>query len=95
MRQTYRRAQALLGHDDLVQIAVLLFPQLTALDAIGPYEVLQRLPDAELTFVAAARGEYRTEHGRLGLVADASLDEVPHPDVVVVPGGIGTRPLDR
>jgi putative intracellular protease/amidase len=76
-----------------VQIAILLFPQLTALDAIGPYEVLQRVPDAELTFVAAAPGEYRTENGRLGLVADAAIADLPHPDVVLVPGGIGTRPL--
>jgi putative intracellular protease/amidase len=76
-----------------MQIAVLLFPQLTALDAIGPYEVLQRLPGAELTFVAAEPGEYRTDNGRLGLIADASIADFPHPDVVVVPGGVGTRPL--
>jgi putative intracellular protease/amidase len=76
-----------------MQIAVLLFPRLTALDAIGPYEVLQRLPGADLVFVGQTRGEVRTENGRLGLVVDASLDEVPRPDVVVVPGGMGTRAL--
>jgi putative intracellular protease/amidase len=76
-----------------MQIAVLLFPRVTALDAIGPYEVLQRLPGADLVFVGQTRGEVRTENGRLGLVVDASLDEVPRPDVVVVPGGMGTRSL--
>ena len=76
-----------------MQIAVALFPRLTALDGIGPYEVLQRLPDATVTFVAEKRGEIRTENGFLGLIADATFDELPHPDVVVVPGGIGTRAL--
>jgi putative intracellular protease/amidase len=76
-----------------VQIAILLFPRMTALDAIGPYEVLQRLPDTQVVFVGKARGEYRTENGRLGLIADATLAEAPRPDVVVVPGGVGTRKL--
>jgi transcriptional regulator GlxA family with amidase domain len=76
-----------------VQIAVALFPRLTALDAIGPYEVLPRLPDATVTFVGAERGEVRTENGFLGLTVDAAFDEVDEPDVVVVPGGIGSRAL--
>ncbi|HXS61302.1 MAG TPA: DJ-1/PfpI family protein [Streptosporangiaceae bacterium] len=76
-----------------MRIAVALFPRLTALDAIGPYEVLQRLPDASVTFVGHRKGEVRTENGFLGLTVDASFDELPDPDVVVVPGGIGTRAL--
>ena len=76
-----------------MQIALLLFPQVTALDAIGPYEVLQRLPGAEVIFVGAERGEVRTDNGKLGLTVDATLDEVPSPEVLVVPGGMGTRPL--
>ncbi len=79
--------------DAPVQIAVALFPRLTALDAIGPYEVLQRLPGATVTFVGDAPGEVRTENGFLGLTVDATWDEVPDPDVVVVPGGVGTRAL--
>jgi len=74
-----------------VQIAIPLFDRLTALDAVGPYEVLQRLPGATVTFVATRPGEIRTENGFLGLVADAHVDEVPTPDVIVAPGGIGTR----
>jgi transcriptional regulator GlxA family with amidase domain len=74
-----------------MQVAIPLFPRLTALDAIGPYEVLQRVPDLEVVFVGAERGEVRTENGMLGLTVDATFAEVPNPDVVVVPGGIGSR----
>ena len=76
-----------------MQIAFFIFPELTALDAIGPYEVLQRLPGAEVVFVGAKRGEVRTDNGKLGLTVDATLDEVTAPEVLVVPGGYGTRPL--
>jgi putative intracellular protease/amidase len=76
-----------------VQIAIPLFDQVTALDAVGPYEVLQRLPDATVTFVGHRTGTVRTDNGFLGLVVDATFDDVPRPDVVVVPGGVGTRPL--
>ncbi len=76
-----------------MQIAIPLFPRFTALDAIGPYEVLQRVPDLDVVFVGHERGEVRSENGFLGVTRDATFDEVPHPDVVVVPGGVGTRPL--
>ncbi|HEC11062.1 MAG TPA: DJ-1/PfpI family protein [Acidimicrobiales bacterium] len=76
-----------------MQIAVALFERMTALDAVGPYEVLQRLPGAEVVFVGENRGEVRTENGFLGLTVDATFDEVGSPDVVVVPGGVGTRPI--
>ena len=76
-----------------MQIAILVFPRLTALDAIGPYEVLSRIPGAELTFVAPDKGEMRTDTGRLGITADASIDDLSEPDVLVVPGGVGNRPL--
>jgi hypothetical protein len=70
-----------------------LFARLTALDLIGPYEVLQRLPGATVTFVGHRRGEVRTDNGFLSLTVDATFDELPRPDVIVVPGGIGTRAL--
>jgi putative intracellular protease/amidase len=76
-----------------VQIAFLLFDRITTLDAIGPYEVLQRLPGADIRFVAERPGEHRDEKGYTALVADHSLDDVTAPDVLVVPGGFGTRPL--
>jgi len=77
------------------QIAIALFPRLTALDAIGPYEVLQRLPGYEVVFVGSEPGEVRTENGFLGLIVDARFEDVPDPAVVVVPGGIGSRAMMR
>ncbi len=74
-------------------VAIPLFPRFTALDAVGPYEVLQRIPSIEVVFVGHRRGEVRTENGMLGVTCDARFDEVAAPDVVVAPGGIGTRQL--
>jgi putative intracellular protease/amidase len=76
-----------------MEIAFVLFDRITALDAVGPYEVLQRLPGAEVKFVGKERGEYRTDTKQLALVADYTLDEVPRPDILVMPGGFGTREL--
>jgi putative intracellular protease/amidase len=76
-----------------MDVAIPLYERFTALDAVGPYDVLSRIPDTEVTFVAAEPGPLRTENGMLALVADRSLDELPDPDVIVVPGGLGTRAL--
>jgi transcriptional regulator GlxA family with amidase domain len=78
-----------------LQVAIPLFPRFTALDGIGPYEVLQRIPSIEVTFLGHQRGELRSENGMLGIVADATFEELSEPDVVVFPGGIGTRALER
>ncbi|MET9897314.1 DJ-1/PfpI family protein [Streptomyces sp. NPDC006446] len=72
-----------------MQIAIVLFDRFTALDAVGPYETLGRLPDADTVFVAERTGPVRSDTGRLALTADRSLAEVPNPDIVVVPGGPG------
>ncbi|MFE2534177.1 DJ-1/PfpI family protein [Streptomyces sp. NPDC059371] len=72
-----------------MQIAIVLYDRFTALDAVGPYETLGRLPDADTVFVAERTGPVRSDTGRLALTADKSLAEVPHPDIVVVPGGPG------
>ncbi|KPK17853.1 MAG: thiamine biosynthesis protein ThiJ [Myxococcales bacterium SG8_38] len=76
-----------------MKIAIALFEQVTALDAVGPYEVLQRLPDAEVLFVGHQRGEIRTDNGFLGLTIDHEFEDVPSPEVLLIPGGIGTRAL--
>jgi transcriptional regulator GlxA family with amidase domain len=72
-----------------VDVAILLFDRFTALDAVGPYEVLSRLPDATVTFVAEEAGSVRTDIGSLAIVADAALADLPAPEIVVVPGGPG------
>jgi putative intracellular protease/amidase len=79
--------------DGLVRIAILIFDKLTALDAVGPYEVLSRLPGAELSFVAKDAGPKRTDTGALALSADIGLAELTDPDILLVPGGEGNRPL--
>jgi putative intracellular protease/amidase len=76
-----------------MNIAIPVFDGLTALDAVGPYEVLSRLPGADVRFLAAETGPVRTETGMLALLADAAFDQLVDPDVVVVPGGHGTRKL--
>lgn len=76
-----------------MQIAIPLFPRFTALDAIGPYEVLQRIPGFDVTFVGHARGEVRSDNGMLGITIDAPFEELGRPDVIVFPGGFGTRAL--
>jgi len=76
-----------------MDIAIPIFDRFTALDAVGPYEVLSRLPGACVRFVAREAGPVRTDNRMLKLVAEARFEDVPSPEVLVVPGGIGTRAL--
>ena len=80
---------------DRLQIAIPLFPKFTALDAVGPFEVLQRIPTFDIVFVGHERGEVRSDNTMIGLSVDATFEEVASPDVVVFPGGVGTRPLEH
>ena len=73
-----------------MEIAIPLYDRFTALDAVGPYEVLWRLPGARVRWIGAEARPYATDAG-LQLIAEATFDDVPAPDVVVVPGGTGTR----
>jgi putative intracellular protease/amidase len=76
-----------------MEIAILIYDKLAALDAVGPYEVMRNVPGWDVRFVAKQKGEIRTEDGTLALLADYSLDQVSAPDLVLVPGGSGSRPL--
>lgn len=80
---------------DQLRVAIPLFPQITALDAIGPYEVLQRMPGAEIVFVGHEPGSVRTDYGMLALTVDAAFEDHPNPDVIVFPGGRGSRLLEH
>jgi transcriptional regulator GlxA family with amidase domain len=80
---------------DATQIVIPLFPQFTALDGIGPYEVLQRIPGFDITFIGHERGVVRSDNGMLGVEIDGTFEEHPRPDIIVFPGGVGTRPLMR
>ncbi|GAA0917186.1 DJ-1/PfpI family protein [Nonomuraea longicatena] len=69
-----------------LRVAILLYDGFTALDAVGPYEVLCRVPDASVVTVAKRLGPVRTDTGVLGLVADRTLRQVRQADVLLVPG---------
>ena len=73
-----------------MKIAIPLYDRFTALDAVGPYEVLQRIPGAEITWLAHEAGLVGTDTGQLQLHAGAAFEELHDPDIIVVPGGTGT-----
>src|SRR4029453_11979590 len=74
-------------------VATPLFARFTALDAVGPYEVLSRLPGTEVTFVGERVGPVRADTGMLAIAVDSHIDEIDAADVLVVPGGPGTRAM--
>lgn len=80
-----------MGRD--MRIVIPVFPDFTALDAVGPYEVLRSMPGAQVVFAGAERGLVRTDSTFLGLHADAAFAEIDSADILVVPGGPGTRAL--
>ncbi|QDY80067.1 DJ-1/PfpI family protein [Streptomyces qinzhouensis] len=69
------------------EVAILLYEGFTALDAVGPYEALCRVPGVRVTTVAVKAGPVRTDTGELGIVAAKTLRQVPRADVLVIPGG--------
>ena len=76
-----------------MKIAIALFDKVTALDAVGPYEVLSRMPGAQLKFVSYEPGPVKTDNRMLALYAEAAFEDWMDVDVLVVPGGFGTRRL--
>lgn len=72
-----------------MDIAIVLYDRFTALDAIGPYEVLSRLPGARVSFLAAQAGPVTTDNGMLTILAEGALSDMPRPDLLLVPGGPG------
>jgi putative intracellular protease/amidase len=76
-----------------MQIVIPLYDRFTALDAVGPYEVLRNLPGADVRFGALEPGPITTDAGSLTIVAKYALADLDAPEIVVVPGGPGTRAL--
>jgi transcriptional regulator GlxA family with amidase domain len=74
----------------MTQIAIVVYPGFTALDFIGPYEVLRNLPDAEVRFVWHEPGPIAADSGVLLIGATHSFDETPSPNILLVPGGMTT-----
>lgn len=78
-----------------MQIAIALFPQVSILDAIGPYGVFAGVPNAEVVVCAAQKGRLPDAGARLHVDIDHTLDDVPNPDVLLVPGGNICRQMAR
>lgn len=76
-----------------MQIAIALYPELTLLDAIGPYQVLSLIPDAEVVLCAEQAGRISDDNGLVHLDVEHTFADVPRPDVLLVGGGFGTRRL--
>ncbi|WP_433411828.1 DJ-1/PfpI family protein [Microtetraspora malaysiensis] len=73
-----------------MHVAIPLYPRFTALDAVGPYTVLAFAPGWRVTFVAPETGPVLDDRGTLTLTAAARLADLPRPDMILVPGGVGT-----
>ena len=78
-----------------MQVAIGLYPQFTALDAIGPYQVLSNVPGTEVVVCAAQKGGLADDNGLLHFDIQHTFDDVPTPDLLLVPGGLITRRLAR
>jgi transcriptional regulator GlxA family with amidase domain len=72
-----------------MQIVIALYDRFTALDAVGPHQVLAHVPGAEIVFASERARTVSDETGTLTLVADAAFADVPTPDVLLIPGGPG------
>lgn len=77
-----------------MKIVFLLYDAMTALDAVGPYEVLRCMSDAEIMFAAEQKGPVQTDSA-LSLMADYAIDEIDAADILLVPGGPGSDALEK
>jgi transcriptional regulator GlxA family with amidase domain len=77
-----------------MQIAIALYPELTSLDFVGPYQVFANLPGAEIVLCAERRGRLQDDTV-LAIEVEHTFDDVPHPDVLLVPGGFVARKIAR
>jgi transcriptional regulator GlxA family with amidase domain len=78
-----------------MQLAIAVFPKMTTLDALGPYQVFSGLPDADVVLCAAERGRVTDDVGGVRLDIEHTFDDIPRPDVLLVPGGNVTRRMAR
>jgi transcriptional regulator GlxA family with amidase domain len=74
--------------EETLKIAILLFDNFTALDVVGPYEVLSKIPNSKIYMVSVKSGLYKDVKG-LQISADFSLQDMRNPDILVIPGGLG------
>ncbi len=83
----YFRSEAKKMEEDM-KIIIYLYNGITMLDAIGPYEVLRNMPDAEVYFVAEKTGEIKADSGIIDLNVKYSIDDMKSADVLIIPGSM-------
>ena len=71
-------------------VGVVLYPGFEVLDVFGPVEMWSYVPEFRVIFVAQRAGTVRSANG-VSVVADYSFESAPPLDIMMVPGGIGTR----
>lgn len=76
-----------------MQLAIGLYPGFTALDAIGPYQVFSSIPGLDVVLCADQVGRLSDDNRLLHLDIEHRFEDVPNPDVTLVPGGYATRRL--
>ena len=76
-----------------MEIAIFLYEGMTVLDAIGPYEVLNHLPNATVKMVGKQKGLIRADSGYLALNVDYTFNDVPSPDIILLPGATASSVL--
>lgn len=76
----------------IMKIMILLFDNFTALDIFGPYEVLNKLPNSQISLAGLEKTVYMDTYG-LKIQADCSIDEIFQADILLIPGGFGVDTL--
>jgi putative intracellular protease/amidase len=69
-----------------LKIVIYLYNGVTMLDAIGPYEILRNLPDAEVLFVAEKPGEIKADSGMVFVNVKHGIQDIKHADILLIPG---------
>ena len=75
-----------------MKVGFVVYPDFTALDLVGPYEVISRWPGAEVHFVSSAPDPVRCDSGLTVLPTDTP-STLPDPDLIVVPGSGNPLPV--
>ncbi len=75
-----------------METAVLLFDDVNALDVVGSCEVLSKIPDMTMKYVAKEPGPKKTDT-QVKLTADYALPEILNPDILLIPGGRGIKSI--
>ncbi|GEN45241.1 DJ-1/PfpI family protein [Alkalibacillus haloalkaliphilus] len=69
-----------------MKIIIYVYDGMTMLDAIGPYEVLRNMTDAEVLFVAEEKGEIKADSGFIDINVKYNINDINQADILVIPG---------